>query len=61
MARTPRTIRPTKKPPKTTKHPADDRMLSRDGPRGTVQQPDPDADALTTTPIGSLAELPEGG
>lgn len=33
--------------------------LIRRGPWGTIQQNDPDADAITTMRIGSLAELPE--
>ena len=33
--------------------------LIRRGPWGTIQQRDPDADAITTMRIDSLAELPE--
>ena len=33
--------------------------LIRRGPWGTIQQSDPDADAITTMRIDSLAELPE--
>ncbi len=33
--------------------------LIRRGPWGTIQQRDPEADAITTMRIDSLAELPE--